>query len=330
MKKYIKSMILMVASVGFVSTAMAQTTWNVSLWGKPRYFTNHVEKLAEVLNEKTNGDFTLKLFYGQALSKTRENLDGISFDAFEMAQTCLVYHPGKTPISSSLTSLPYLFPNDDIREIGAIFSKAHQLPIVKKELEEWNAKILMPSPLTLYNLVGKGTPPKTVADLAGLRIRVAGKMADLMRELDAKPTVIPITEAYTSMNTGGFDAAGFSPITAMAYKLTELADYKTLNLNLGTADCPVIMNINAYNALSDSNRQALESSVPAVMDYYYEMFDKETDKFVEATKGVVAITYSDADRAKIQNAANVIWDAWKSDMKAKGIDGQELLDAILK
>ena len=155
MNRYIQLISLVCAGVGLASSAYAQTTWNVSLWGKPRYFTNHVEKVAELVKEKTNGDFVLKLHYGQALFKTRENLDGISIDAFEMAQTCLVYHPGKTPISASLTSLPYLFPNDDIREIGAVQSKSHTLPIVKKELAKWNARILMPSPLTLYNLVGK-------------------------------------------------------------------------------------------------------------------------------------------------------------------------------
>ena len=51
--------------------------WNVSVWGKRRAFTEHVEKLAELVSAKTNGEFTMNVSYG-GLSKNKENLDGIS------------------------------------------------------------------------------------------------------------------------------------------------------------------------------------------------------------------------------------------------------------
>ncbi len=63
----------------------AAAEWNVSLWGKRRAFTENVEKLAELVEAKTNGDFKLNISYG-GLSKSRENLDGIAIGAFEMAQ----------------------------------------------------------------------------------------------------------------------------------------------------------------------------------------------------------------------------------------------------
>jgi TRAP-type C4-dicarboxylate transport system permease small subunit len=40
-----------------------------------------------LVEAKTNGDFKLNISYG-GLSKSRENLDGISIGAFEMAQFC--------------------------------------------------------------------------------------------------------------------------------------------------------------------------------------------------------------------------------------------------
>ena len=45
--------------------------WNVSVWGKRRAFTEHVEKLAELVSEKTNGEFTMNISYG-GLSKNKE------------------------------------------------------------------------------------------------------------------------------------------------------------------------------------------------------------------------------------------------------------------
>ena len=56
--------------------------------------------------EKTKGDFELNLHFG-GLSKNKENLDGISIGAFEMAQFCAGYHADKNP-SITVLELPFL------------------------------------------------------------------------------------------------------------------------------------------------------------------------------------------------------------------------------
>src|SRR5680860_657495 len=92
MNKLTKIGLLAGITLSFAATNVVALEWNVSLWGKRRAFTEHIEKLAELVKEKTNGDFTLNLAYGETLSKNRENLDGISIGAFEMAQFCSAYH----------------------------------------------------------------------------------------------------------------------------------------------------------------------------------------------------------------------------------------------
>jgi TRAP-type C4-dicarboxylate transport system substrate-binding protein len=89
----------------FATEAVAEE-WNVSVWGKRRAFTEHVEKLAELVSTKTNGEFTMNVSYG-GLSKNRENLDGISIGAFEMAQFCAGYHRDKNRAITVL-ELPFL------------------------------------------------------------------------------------------------------------------------------------------------------------------------------------------------------------------------------
>ena len=100
MKNIFKVGVMAVVAASFTGEAIAETTWNVSLWGKRRAFTEHVEKLAELVSEKTNGEMKLNISYG-GLSKNKENLDGISIGAFEMAQFCAGYHRDKNP---SITS----------------------------------------------------------------------------------------------------------------------------------------------------------------------------------------------------------------------------------
>ena len=83
-KRTFLPVVVLAAMMSFEAVAVE---WNVSLWSKRRAFTEHVEKIAELVSAKTNGDFTLNISYG-GLSKNRENLDGISIGAFEMAQFC--------------------------------------------------------------------------------------------------------------------------------------------------------------------------------------------------------------------------------------------------
>ena len=326
--KKITQLTTAVMLLGFgAETAYASVQWDVSVWGKRRAFTEHLEKLSELVAQKTNGDFKIKIHYGGVLSKSRENIDGISFGAFQMAQTCNIYHPKKTP-ALMVTSLPGL-PGNNLRDIGKMSERVYKHPTVVKEFAKWNAKLFMPSPLPLYNLVGRGKIPATLNDFGGVRVRVGGGMADLVRKIGGNPVMFTAAEVYTAMDNGAVDAAAFGPHSHLSFKIYELGDYKTMNLNLGTVDCPVIMNIDAYKDLSPAHRKALDSSVKPSLEYYYESYGKYESKFNEVTKNMKAITYTKAERAKLQSLAEPIWNEWKAEMKKKGIDGQSLLDTVM-
>ncbi|MFV2092526.1 MAG: C4-dicarboxylate ABC transporter substrate-binding protein, partial [Hyphomicrobiales bacterium] len=173
-QKLLKTTAVAALALFFGAEVMAQTattTWNVSLWGKRRAFTEHVEKLAELIEAKTNGQFKLNLSYG-GLSKNKENLDGISIGAFEMAQFCAGYHADKNP-SITVLELPFLGVTSLEKEIEVSMA-VYKNPAVIKDLGRWNATLLMPSPLPQYNIVGVGKPPKTLEDFKGLTVRATG------------------------------------------------------------------------------------------------------------------------------------------------------------
>src|SRR3546814_4282841 len=66
-----------------------------------------VEYLSRELDKRTDGNFTLRLHYGEAVSPAKENLDSVKIGAVEMATLCVSYHPGKTPAMTGL-DLPFL------------------------------------------------------------------------------------------------------------------------------------------------------------------------------------------------------------------------------
>lgn len=327
MKKLLGQTALVAASLALASEAMA-TEWNVSVWGKRRAFTEHVEKLAELVSEKTGGEFTMNISYG-GLSKNRENLDGISIGAFEMAQFCAGYHRDKNRVITVL-ELPFLGVAN-LEEEVAVSNAVYKHPAAAEEMAQWNAKLLMTSPMPQYNIVGTGEPRKTLADFDGMRVRATGGIGKAFEAVGGVPTSVTATEAYQAMESGVVDTVAFAQHAHLSFGTINQADWWTANLNPGTVNCPVVVNIDAYEALSDAEREALDSSVPEALDHYLANYGELLEKWdtVLAEKGVEKVMIDDAVIAEFRaNAADPIRDAWIADMEAQGLPGQELYDLV--
>ncbi len=317
------------AIAGALATETLAEEWNVSVWGKRRAFTEHIHKLGELLDQKTNGEFTLNISYG-GLSKNKENLDGISIGAFEMAQFCAGYHADKNRVVTVL-ELPFLGVENLAQEV-AVSAAVYAHPAATEEMAQWNAMLLMTSPMPQYNLVGTGEPRTTLSDFEGMRVRATGGLGKAFAAAGSVPTSVTATEAYQAMESGVVDTVAFAQHAHLSFGTINQADWWTANLNPGTVNCPVVVNIDAYESLSDAHREALDGSVQEALDHYVANYGELLAKWdsVLAEKGVTKVEISedviDAFRSK---AADPIRDAWIADMEAQGLPGQELYDLVM-
>ncbi|MGD9096280.1 MAG: TRAP transporter substrate-binding protein DctP [Chromatiales bacterium] len=325
MKRKTLVAVIAIGTAFLASEVYAATQWNVSLWGKRRAFTENVEKLAELVEQKTNGDFTLNISYG-GLSKSRENLDGISFGAFEMAQFCSFYHKDKNP-TITVTELPYSR-EISLARMAEIYKQVHAHPIVVKDLARWNATILMPTPMPQYNIVSKTDPLKGLEDFEGLRVRGPGGIMGVLGKIGAVKTGVPFAEVRQSMDSGVIDAASFAPHAHLATKTYAVGKWATTNLNLGTADCPVVVNTDALNALSDEHREALLGSVDEAIAFYVDNYDNNTTgKYEKAITeaGLTRVTFTPEQTAELNELAESVRAQWIKE-NAGQFDSQALFD----
>jgi len=315
----ISTMLLLFASESFA------VEWNVSLWAKRRAFTEHIEKLAELVDAKTNGELKLNISYG-GLSKNKENLDGISIGAFEMAQFCSFYHKAKNP-TITVTELPFLA-NVSLAKQAEISQKVYKHPIVVKDLARWNATLLMPTPLPQYNLIGVGSIPESLASFKGLRLRGPGGIAGVMKKLGAVKTGVSATEVRQALDSGVIDVVAFAEHAHMAFGSIEAGNWATTNLNLGTANCPVVVNTDALNSLKPKHREALLGSVDEALAHYVANYEGKTiGKYQEVIgkKGIKKVTFDSAQVAELNKLAESVRQDW---VKANGkkFDAKALFD----
>ena len=322
---------------GSVTPAAAQmvdgpeVSWKMSLWGKRRAFTEGAEYVSAQVAERTGGKFTIKLFYGDQLSKSKENLDGISLGAFEAAIFCASYHPGKNAPLNVL-DLPFL-PLANFGVMRKVHDAVYGHPAAQEALGKWNAYIYMSNILPQYEYMGKGNPPQSVADFKGKRLRALGGMGRAAELIGATPSTMPASETYTALQRGTVDAIGFPySYTFAAYKLDEIADWVTTNMSLGTVNCPSVFNIEAWNSLPDQYKElllSLKDGAYAAMEAAYQEKDVVNEKKWREGGKIQMVQIPEDEMAGFREiAGQPVWDAWVEDNQGD-LPARELLDLVL-
>ena len=308
-----------------------EVSWKMSLWGKRRAFTEGAEHVSAQVAERTGGKFTIKLFYGEQLSKSKENLDGISLGAFEAASFCASYHPGKNAPLNVL-DLPFL-PLANFEVMRKVHDAVYAHPAAQEALGKWNAYIYMSNILPQYEYMGTGDPPQSVADFSGKRLRALGGMGRAAELIGATPSTMPASETYTALQRGTVDAIGFPySYTFAAYKLDEIADWVTTNMSLGTVNCPTVFNNDAWNALPEQYRElllSLKDGAYAAMDAAYKEKDVANEKKWSEGGKIRMVQIPENEMAEFRKIAGApVWNQWVADNQDE-LPAQELLDLVL-
>ena len=166
-----------------------------------------------------------------------------------------------------------------------------------------------------------------------MRLRALGGMGDAAEKIGATPTTMPASEVYTALQRGTVDAIGFPyTYTFAAYKLDEISDWYTTNMSLGTVNCPIVFNSDAYAALPDQYKQLLEDvrdgAYEAQKAAYAEKDEINIAKWAADPK-LEAIEIPEEEMAEFRRVAGKpVWDAWVEANKDK-VPAQELLDLVL-
>lgn len=330
--KFISSLLLATVLSGAAASAAEvegpKVFWKISMWGNPRALSAGMEEMAKKAAEATDGNFEIKIFYGGQLSGARENLDGLKLNAFEGAAICNFYHPGKNP-AWMVFSLPFL-PLGDPAVDRQVRSKMFQHPAIVEDMARWNAVPYVSGLLPQYEILGKGTPPNSLSDWAGKRVRAGGGLGSAMEKLGAVKQTLPAGETSTAFQRGALDAAAF-PFTYahVAFKIHESAEWYTTNMSPGTSECGWVFNKTAYEALPPQYQDLLMSQRDMVMEVeqaaYAEQDAKNLPMFKETLTGV---TYSSDQLEEFRTiAGKPVWDEWIEANKDK-FDSQGVFDAV--
>ncbi|MGE4079949.1 MAG: hypothetical protein AB7F22_30815, partial [Reyranella sp.] len=169
-------------------------------------------------------------------------------------------------------------------------------------------------------------------EIRALKMRVAGASVPVAKALGWSVATLPATEAYESLQRGVVDGTVFPWEAINSFRLNELAKFHLeIPGGLLTATFMIVGNTKAIDKLTPENKAALMKASgatgSALFGKYWDAADERGR--ADAKKRNHAIeTIVPAELDKWRPLLQVTTDEWIKKAKAKGEDGQKLLDDL--
>jgi TRAP-type C4-dicarboxylate transport system substrate-binding protein len=230
-----------------------------------------------------------------------EQLEPLASGVFHFLFTAGSYHFGTTPILSVMGAV-----DGDLAAVRA----SGILDRVDQHYQKLGVKLVaLPlSPDGGYHIILK-QPIGPSGDLQGRKIRGTPVYGEVIKMLGGVMTVLPPAEIYTALDKGTVDGASWPVTGAFSFRWYEVAKY-LLRPAFGVETAPILMNLNAWNRLSDADRQIIQQEARKVEDAFFEEIVRmwqEEEKALFA-RGMTVTQMGEAQKAKLNAAwADGIW-----------------------
>ena len=179
--------------------------------------------LAEIIGKMSNGRLTVDVYGGNELVPPFEVFDAVQRGTAEMGHGASYYWKGKTAAALFLAGVPFGLTGN---EINGWFYHGGGLELYR---ESYAPCGILPFPAGNSGTQMGGWFNKeinSVADLDGLKMRIPGIGAEVIKRLGATPVNIPGGELFTALQSGTIDAAEWvGPMNDLAFGLFRAAKY---------------------------------------------------------------------------------------------------------
>ena len=199
------------------------------------------KELVKRVNERTKYKLELSEHWAGSVAKLGEELESAEIGILDMAAIIAPFEPTKCYLHNWGYNIPFL-PGDP-RMAGRIVLKLYKnFPVFSDELKKYNQLFLGAGGAGDYGIIAK-FPVRGPDDVKGKKIAAAGPNLPWISGVGAIPVQSNLNEAYTSLQTGVYDAWVMFASSNVKFKLHELCKYFA-DMNFGCAYATTVVTIN--------------------------------------------------------------------------------------
>lgn len=290
-----------------------------------RWFLDELEK-------RTDGAVKVARYWAASLNKVGEHLSAVRDRTIDISLISPGYYQADVPVTRGLEWYFRMQRADSLLQVCR--DVYDQFEPLRDEWEKRHrAKVLY---WTNWNYAPMITRKEVNSqdDLKGLKIRGYGVANDVIERLGGTGVPMAAPEVYTALERGVLDGVyGFDFITAVSYKLHEIAPHFT-NMGDGPhAPSAIVINTQVWESFPDEVKAVCNDLVQEIYnEQYSKIMTKVLADYVDKStaEGVKFNTWSDEakSRAKatVQPAQVEHW--IETVAKPNNIDGQKMQELI--
>jgi TRAP-type C4-dicarboxylate transport system substrate-binding protein len=228
--------------------------------------------------------------------------------------------------------LPFLFnvKLDDMSHVKAFFESEKGGGILASAMEKRGFKLISIAPTDYPSsfYLTRSEPIKTMDDLKGLKIRIAGgRIGQLAGEVYGySPIAIAGAELVPALTQGVVDGGILPPIYAHDNKLPVKG--LTIAPFGWPATTPIIMSLAEFNALTPDQQKVMMDTGKELAERALDIVEKNAAASIEALKegGANVVFISDEDTPAWREKAQPVWDAF---IEENGEDAKIMLEEVI-
>ena len=279
-------------------------------------------KFAELVDERTNGEYKIEIYPNGTLGGESDMLDSMSTGMLDMG----IITSGPFVNFSEMMGvldMPYLFANNE--EAYKVLDGEIGRELLDT-LEDAGLKGLAYAERGFRNVTNSVRPVNNADDLAGLKLRVMENEVYTATFKALKVNAVPMAwaEALTAMQQGTVDGEENPASLIYESKFQEVQKYLSTTEHIYDF-CTICINTDFYNSLDDQAKAIVDEGVKTyLVDYQRELEVSQNDEYIQklADAGMEITYVTPENKALFAEKVAPMYD------DAAEQFGQDVMDAV--
>lgn len=293
--------------------------------------TKLLEPWARKLEKISNGKIKVEIYPSMSMGGKpnelyKQSRDGVA----DIVYTVAGYTPGVFPRTEVL-ELPTIHTNSSFKTAMAA---KENFDLIKDDFKQ--VKPLVIAVTGAYQLHTTEKKITKASDLEGLKLRSPSRSgAWYINELGAEPVGMPLPAVPQSLAKNAIDGAVLPMEVFPAFKFQQLTKYTTEIKDgggFGGSVLLLLMNKDKYNSLSKELQGFIDKSTETSIADWAKLADdmEVVGKSLQIKSGGEVNTLDAKETKKLNEAGERVIKRWVNEMNDKGIDGQQIVNAMKK
>ena len=282
-----------------------------------------MERWADEVEKRTQGKVKIRTFPGGTLLGAKNMLEGVTAGTADIGNFAMSYQPGRFPVAEAV-DLYHGFTSAKVASLVLLDLVDKYQP---EEFEKVKILTLFTCPPT--NLMTK-SPVKSLQELKGMELRVAGTSAEILKLLGGTPVAMPQSETPEALQKGVVKGIVSSLEILQDFKFAAYTPNVTL-VDLPVVSFAVVMNKAKWEALPADVQQVMNDLVREQAEWtgaYVDAHVAEALAWSEKEYQLQQFRLPPTEQERIATLLAPLTNVYIRKVSAQGLDGEQIVQDV--